>query len=131
MKKARQSRPVGPFACSAAACGRPSRAAYLGALAEPASGALPVALSVTGDAGAAAVVAGAVVAGVETAGVVDVVAGAPVVPGALAAGATIAVGAWPDAAPVAVTAGSSGTISSATMLMILISGLTAGPAVSL
>src|SRR5574337_208192 len=53
------------------------------------------------------------------------------VAGAEAAGATAAAGAcawWP---PLAAGTGSSGTISSATMLMILISGLTAGPAVSL
>ena len=46
-----------------------------------------------------------------------------------AAGATTAAGSVE--ADVAAVIGSSGTISSATMLMILISGLTAGPAVSL
>ena len=47
------------------------------------------------------------------------------------AGAVIAAGAACDAALVLAEIGSRGTISSATMLMILISGLTAGPAVSL
>ena len=45
--------------------------------------------------------------------------------------ATTAAGAVYDVAVLAVAAGSNGTISSATMLMILISGLMAGPAVSL
>ena len=50
-----------------------------------------------------------------------------------AAGATTAAGlAWVDAgAATLAPTGNSGTISSATMLMILISGFTAGPAVSL
>ncbi len=38
---------------------------------------------------------------------------------------------WAAGALLPLPMGSSGTISSATMLMILISGLTAGPAVSL
>ena len=50
----------------------------------------------------------------------------------VAAGATAAVGVVYDVAALpAVPVYSSGTISSATMLMILISGLMAGPAVSL
>src|SRR5574340_351558 len=51
--------------------------------------------------------------------------------GADAAGATAAAGTCTWCPPLAAGTGSSGTISSATMLMILISGLTAGPAVSL
>ena len=53
--------------------------------------------------------------------------------GAIGAGAVAAAGAAPYVAglPPSAGTGSSGTINSATMLMILISGLTAGPAVSL
>src|SRR5512132_379332 len=61
---------------------------------------------------------------------IDAGAGAAIVEGE-AAGAVIAAGAWLVDTLVAAVTGSSGTISSATMLMILISGLTAGPAVSL
>src|SRR5664279_3425566 len=64
---------------------------------------------------AASAVAGAAIAVVEA--------------GAIA-GAVAAIGVC-DAAVPEVVIGSSGTISSATMLMILISGFTAGPAVSL
>ena len=85
-----------------------------------AAGAVAAAGSVAADAAAVALapesIAGATVAGAA----ID------------AAGAEIEAGAaWPPAALVAVVIGSSGTISSATMLMILISGLIAGPAVSL
>ena len=45
--------------------------------------------------------------------------------------ATTAAGAGAACVVVALPMGNSGTISNATMLMILISGLTAGPAVSL
>ena len=61
---------------------------------------------------------------------------APAAGAATVAGATTATGALTAAVPcpvlvAPVPTGSSGTISRATMLMILISGLTAGPAVSL
>jgi len=55
--------------------------------------------------------------------------------GAAIAAAAVTVGGVSSAAPVLATGGwnciTSGTISKATMLMILIKGLTAGPAVSL
>ena len=62
----------------------------------------------------------------------DAAGAAGMAAGCAAAGAVAAAGAACEAAGlVAALIGSSGTISSATRLMILISGFTAGPAVSL
>ena len=116
--------------------------AYRGVLAPLSDAALAPGVTVGPLALGEAVIGGAVLAADPgpAVGVADgTLAGAarlPLAAGAMElatdAGATIAGGlAWRAESPAVVTPGSSGTISRATMLMILISGLIAGPAVSL
>ena len=92
---------------------------------EVAFGGVANAAGATAGVGVAAASGACLGAGAGMAGAITVVAGALMAAGA-AMGALGAVAASP---PWTLT--TSGTISSATMLMILISGLTAGPAVSL